>query len=1045
MTVFELSRAGLPVRTAGPLAAALLLAASGLALWRRPLPLPRRRLGPFLLVLGLGSLLVAYPFLLHGFDWLSFCNDDMANYAMSAETFLGHGFFDPLDPRSVVENRNPALLFWADQMLMGARCGSELTLAFTMSLTRLGAHRVFMPVIVAFHLVLVCSSGALALAGRPRRGTALATCALVATSALTSLGTLYQMISQVLGLSLLAALGTLVLVPVRRRPRGAAWQRAALEGLLLAALGIGYPEVLPFLVLAWVLVHALALARSREAFRPLAAAALRAGLVAALLLNLYLASTVSFLHNQATKGAAAGTPGSVLFPFYLVPAGLGSFWGFLPIAGAAASRLADPAIALGGVLLLVAAATVVRHAARALPAAAVAAVMLGLSLRLAAARSDFGLFKLALFVQPFLLATLATACAAALSGRLPPRWRRLAFAPLAVLAALGLPAQVDYTRASAGLPSSHGGFVEIPGASRGRLVTRLEALGAGARRDVCVSDTGNPVLAKLESVHLSPSSLRFPSRNFIAIPGPGVWYRPVAALVDLLHPGSTERVARLWAERERWFVNAAFDLLDGRKNPFVVERAPVAGRPEEPFALVSSGPEQAVENRWRLPSRQQLRLVPSEEVRDHLVLVDSYLGKNYYLARRAIGEGRVARFQVEADPLVPGRTMSALGRTLLFRVLRPGPRLRILLDYSATYNADGRNEVPPAVAIGAQRAPFTVRGRGAARLVSPPIEPQTIEGQSFVSLDLGRDGQPFPEHRTGLMRLYGRDVPADSRRVTGFVRDISALSEEDHAALRPPPAVGRFPDDLLDRGLEFSGIYEDGWVSGSSLLVLGQPFPAAPLVVRLAVPGIPGAPTTLTVVVDGATVESRPLGPGENELRLPLPGAAARRRVELRFDRETRLTPPDTRIASALLRFAGFEVTRPERTEIAVPPLAIAEGWHPFERWEGETFRWVENDARLAVTAGETGAGVLSLELESGPGLTGRPFTLHVLAPSGSVTLKVRGRREVIEVPLRLAPGRSAVTLHVDGGGRRIPTDPRILNFRVFSASWTDTKTLREP
>src|SRR5439155_3422792 len=117
-----------------------------------------------------------------------------------------------------------------------------------------------------------------------------------------------------------------------------------------------------------------------------------------------------------------------------------------------------------------------------------------------------------------------------------------------------------------------------------------------------------------------------------------------------------------------------------------------------------------------------------------------------------------------------------------------------------------------------QRLPMV--GRGSARVFSPPMTPQIIEGRAFLGLDMGVDGEPFPERRSGLMALYGTDVALDRRRPVGFLRDISLVSQEEYGRLAPPSKLESFPADLENPDLEYSGIYEDGRVSEASYFQL---------------------------------------------------------------------------------------------------------------------------------------------------------------------------------------------------------------------------------
>lgn len=911
LVLFELYRLGVPVRISGPAASVVLLAGSLAVLWFRRTPLPARRLAPFAATVLAAALLTGFPLLLHGFDWVSFCNEDMTNYVLSAQQFLERGWLSSFDPRTVAENRDPGILIWLQAFTsIGVRQGSELTLAWAMSLTGRTGHQVYMATIVALHLSLLAAAGAVVHRRRADRVPALATCALVAASALTTLGTLYQLISQVLGLGLLAGASALLLEPVPAAAGRAFRGRAVAGGLLFSALAVAYPEVLPFFGLGFLFAHAIALARGREGARAVVALVGSVALAALVLLNLFGGSVVAFLAHQAGSGLTPAAAEYVLFPFYLIPSGVAAFWGLQPLVGGGSGLFAGLAFVAGALLLVAAAAAAVRSAWRGEVAGTLAVVMLALAARLAATRSDFGLYKLAMYVQPFLLGVVALGWYR-VAGHFPPGRRRVVYAvPLVLLAAPGLVTQAAYVKVSAGLPGALGGFSEIPGASRSGLVTRLSELARQPHRDVVVADTANVVLAKLVAASMAPSSLRLASRNYFApdqeerSKALSTWY------VDALRPGYLESIASVRKARRAWFTRLPFDLLDGRRDSFFSERDPATGLPPEVYSLLASGRALTVVNRRNRSLDPVLSFVPSERVRNHLVLLDSELGASYYVAK-ARASGTVAMYQLEPDPLVPGASFASVGPMLQFLVLRPTPRVRVVLEYTATLAGDGVNRIPPAAAVGATRAPFPVAGRGAFRLFSPLLEPRRIAGEAHVAVDLGRAGQRFRQERSGLMRLYGDSVPTDPRRVTGFVRDVSVVSEEEYEAIEAPSGVRRFPDDLADEGLEFSGIYEDGWVAETCFLRLRPPRGPSVLLVRAMVPliGPAAASRSLEVLVDGSVAGTFPLSPGDVELRVPVPprDGARTRRVELRFDRGLALPGADRRIASALLKSIAFE------------------------------------------------------------------------------------------------------------------------------------------
>jgi hypothetical protein len=114
--------------------------------------------------------------------------------------------------------------------------------------------------------------------------------------------------------------------------------------------------------------------------------------------------------------------------------------------------------------------------------------------------------------------------------------------------------------------------------------------------------------------------------------------------------------------------------------------------------------------------------------------------------------------------------------------------------------------------------------------------------------------------------------------------------------------------------------------------------------------------------------------------------------------------------------------------------LNLGEGWYPVESYQGERFRWVDNDAKIEVWSDFDGAESITLELEPGPGLDGTALNLTILDGYECEIKRVEiTRRATIAVSLPVHAGQPNVfQLHSNGGGKSIAGDHRILNFRVF-------------
>jgi hypothetical protein len=142
LPVFFLSRMGVPCKTLALPLTLLLIAIAGIGLWwahrrdRAPLigstarQSLLRRYAAFAVLILLALVLSGRPMFEFGFNWLSYCNEDMANYTMAAERFLHYGFFDipPMD--SLTEGRNYNQSFWFMHARDAQRPGCELIIAW---------------------------------------------------------------------------------------------------------------------------------------------------------------------------------------------------------------------------------------------------------------------------------------------------------------------------------------------------------------------------------------------------------------------------------------------------------------------------------------------------------------------------------------------------------------------------------------------------------------------------------------------------------------------------------------------------------------------------------------------------------------------------------------------------------------------------------------------------------------------------------------------------------------------------------------------------
>ena len=1023
---FWLSRSGLPVRDFGGGLAATLGLLAAVSLWRIRPRLPWRKAMPYAAILVLSFLLTGFPIFEFGDNWLSYGNNDMTNYVLAAQRLVDYGFFDIPDTKTFAENRDATLHYWIMHAVAGARPGSELLLASVVGTLGKDGFRVYMPLMLALHMALISAAGGLLLTHRRRRRIAAFAMFWMACSALITLGTLYQLIAQVYGMTVLCLAATLVL----RQPDTTRWKTAWKRGLLLAAvlssLAIIYPEIVPFLVLTFLLYQGIALLKRESRVREALPAWCIALAGIPLLLGSYFQASINFLYEQTLQADRSFSPTETLFPFYLVPSGFANLWGLLAIAQPASDLWVSVTILAGFLLTVVAAAFAIRWAMRLEPAAVTCLLMFLVAVVLAAKSSNFGLYKLAMFIQPFLIGTFVLGCVSIRRG--------LAVVPFA-LALVSMLAQFYYVDRSRG---SHGGLVEIPMRPGSRLLDETAALKQLPPDARITSDTANVIAAKIQSLYARPRRIDFPSRDFYPqFTYTKSWQDLARTRPIVFDKESANRAMFLLEERLALTRRVSFDLKDPQapesRNEFLLDlRAQPDGARQHCF-LISTASQNFLNRRHFDPNmRENFLLVPWQSIRNHLVFVSSRLGQSYYLEDRR----QAAFYQLEPDPIYPNRTVSGTGRHILLQVIQPSAGGRIVMDFTATWNSDGDNSLPPAAVIGQTRERLPLVGRGSARVISPPIVPQRIEGVDFLAIDMGRDGKAFRPPRRGLMALFGNKILLDIRRITGFSRDLSYISEEEYRQLQPPAAISEFPNGLLHPDLEYSGIYEDGWVSEHSVLWLGQQPDQTNLSVYGMFPkiGSEEVESEVTVSIDGQEIHRRTIRPGEFRIDAHVPYAPGRRRVELQFSALQKLPAPDGRPVAGRLQFVGFqpgaEITEAEISEI-VPrgePIQLGKGWYPLERFGGQTFRWVDTNAEFEVKRG----GAVTLDVEAGPSLGRDSFVLAVGDDQGRriIELPVAGRQQVT-LPLPTAkPGR--YRLAVDSPRKPVPDDPRILNFRVF-------------
>lgn len=909
LPVFWLNRMGFPIGVFGIWLTIGLVLLTAVLFWIYRPRLPLKALAPFAIMLAFAAVLTLRPMFQYGFNWISYGNEDMTNYVLGAERLYFHGYWENADPAVYAAGTDRAIGYWFMHVSQGTRSGAELLLAWLHSVAGRTMIELFMPLIGAFHLMLLSAVTGLVYRSAARRGAAELTMFLLACSALTTMATLSQLIAQVWGLALFAVCAATFMRPLERLPWSRLIRYGALAGVLISALVVSYPEILPFLA---VPVAIFTLWRTRHGNKKTLLLFYATTLiVAGILTGTYARFAAGFFAIQIFAGLSTVRP-DVLFPYFLIPAGLASLWGLAPINVIFHEPWLSIAILTGAALLLLAIIGVVDGVRRFDPTALIVAVMLIMVLRLFSPNTDFGLFKLVLYAVPFLAGAFSTSYIRFITLR-PPRTalgRSVLLAPILIVVGAGLRSQFTYVERSRGeIGRSGTGLAEVPGASAagmiGELVDVDRSLAPNTR---VISDTGSAIIAKIEAGIFRGHPLIFPSNpNLVSYYGK--W---PDALLQMFHrinfdpfgPETRAYADLLHAEETATSRMETFALPGGRAPDEFLSSAGDDGTLKTSDAVLVTGALYSVLNRKADPDGQGDAVIrcSGRDIHNHLVFVSSRLGRpsSWWIP------SQVSLFDPEPDLSFAHSTMAGLGRYALFEVLQPTEQGYLAISLTDTYMADGKSRLPEAEALGAEVSRINFTGRGSAHVIFP-FRPRQIDGRFYLAIDVLSRTTRFNSARRGLMSLYGREIPLDPRQLSGFARQISYLSSDEFAALVPPHCVSSFPRDLANPALRYSGIYEDGWVAEDSSFELtsggAELLRVTGVVPRLA--AMDGR-NRIRILQDGKSVFEKDLNPGSFDLFASQAAERGVHEIRIQFTSATRLSSVDLRPAAARLSFVGF-------------------------------------------------------------------------------------------------------------------------------------------
>jgi hypothetical protein len=771
--------------------------------------------------------------------------------------------------------------------------------------THLNPLQIFMPVIVAFHLILISTTGALVYTFQRNYFIALVTCLVLSFTALTALGTFYQLITQVIGLSVLIASVILLCQSFNRNKKLDILTQSILLGSVLSSLIILYVELVPFLVAICFIYFAISTWQGWRPNKKFSLIILFSIMFVLVILNTHLLASLEFIVREYAVMAEAAK--YMVFPYFLMPSGLANFWGLIGLTVPVQEPLLSIAIIISLLLDLVVIVLAVRlvFVRKSLPAI-VLLVMFCLGVNLFIKNIGFGLFKLVMYVQPFLISVVTISIFEFIKNQ----YAKIGI--ILVLILVNCNSFIFYLNRSKG--ETPGSFTEIAYGSLSKINKEYRALISEIpRNSLLLTDDYNISLIRLQaaqSFHLRFIPLTSPGNFIVRALDPSLY------LFSTLHSklffsDQAKKIADTYYKNSFYMGNfnlhsktedSSLDFMENKFNSNTSAR-------KQGFIVSDTNLRSIFNNHFNENTYKtnNFSLNKLDDIKNHLVFIDSTLGGSYH-STMASHIKNISLYNLESDPMYPHSNMQAVGRYLLMRVFNPTKKVRLVISLTKTYGGDGKNELPMISVIGNKRVNVSLMGRGSARIVSDLFIPQIINNVPYIATDMNNEAAGFISKKEKILNLYNKDIQLDQRKVAAFVRDISLISETEYRKLNPPSVIKDFPKDLANHDLLYSGIYEDGWISEDAFFQIKQPSLNKELVIEGSMPKIDPefAGSKLLVSIDTKNVVDLQLQAGEFKIHIPVKNNIITHRVELHFSQKQRLPRGDDRLVAAQIKYLGF-------------------------------------------------------------------------------------------------------------------------------------------
>ena len=287
------------------------------------------------------------------------------------------------------------------------------------------------------------------------------------------------------------------------------------------------------------------------------------------------------------------------------------------------------------------------------------------------------------------------------------------------------------------------------------------------------------------------------------------------------------------------------------------------------------------------------------------------------------------------------------------------------------------------------------------------------------------------------MRLYGQRYNLDDRKLVGFTRDVSVITDEEYRHLHRPTRISKLPDDLYEEtGLEYSGIFEDGWLADHSYICLAGTKKGDIFTFRGEIPNLTDFKQGITLVltINGQDTEPIVLHPGPFTINRFILGDSDITRVDIAFSKAQVYGANDSRRVSAFL----YECSVRPTDDLVVFNRAL-------DRVPGDSFQiqglapdgWAAKGVSFHLPPTE-GPKVLDLELEfpSWASNGAHHLSIDVNGVTAYQQAVKAGTYQNIQIPVNDL-GEKVVAISADGEFQ-LPGQSRLCSYRVIKMAFRD-------